>query len=181
MFFSLSPTSPRSSPPPNSFNFMFILSVCLSVYLQKHTRNKKKVKQTSKRLIRKKYCPQEQNETKSLQNYHWIYCMLAWAWGLPWSVVNIPCEASLEKTDFFSFVRGYNLHTVSWWRMGCHVYLLCSVLGHHLAWACASLVCNATISVSSYVCEFLCILKIRLLWSHPSLLQAYSLPTSSSA
>lgn len=35
-----------------------------------------------------------------------------WAWDLPWSVVDIPCDSPLEKTNF-PFPNNYDFQIVS--------------------------------------------------------------------
>lgn len=72
---------------------------------QKHKHEKQT--KTNKTKIKKP----KQNETTNSQIYHGVYFVLAnysWAWGLPWSVVDIPSEIPLEKTDLL-FASEYQL------------------------------------------------------------------------
>lgn len=68
-----------------------------------------------------------------------------WAWGLFWSVVCIPSETPLEKTDF-SFVSSSHLVIASRFRPGACVCFPVLALGHHLPWTYAGPVRVATVS-----------------------------------
>jgi hypothetical protein len=55
-------------------------------------------------------------ETKSLLRTHGTLSVLAsdsWAWGLPWSIVDVPSYNLLEKTGSH-FAGGCQLQTASW-------------------------------------------------------------------
>ena len=108
----------------------------------------------------------------------WLFDTYCWIWGLPWSVVYILSEGSLEKTNF-SFANYCQLelccHLV---RVGIYVHLSFSVLGPYLAWTCALSLHSASIAVSSYVYQLFCVWKTVLSWRHlfPLVLTIFLLP-----
>lgn len=70
---------------------------------QQQKLRKMKIKASREETSQTKTAKTKQNGTKSSQKYHWVHFVFmsySWAWGLPWSVVEIPSETPLEKTDF---------------------------------------------------------------------------------
>lgn len=69
---------------------------------QQKTPRKMKIKTSREETSQTKTAKTKQNGTKSSQKYRVNFVFMSWAWDLPWSVVEIPSETTLEKTGFLS-------------------------------------------------------------------------------
>lgn len=89
-----------------------------------------------------KYVKTKWNKTKSPLKYNYIHFAMAnysCIWGLPYCVVDILSETTLEKTNFL-FASGYRLQMASW--LGTQ---------SHLAWICIGFMYTAIVWVLKYV------------------------------
>lgn len=89
-----------------------------------------------------------------------------WTRNLPLSVACIPKWGSTEKKCFF-LCEQLSAWSSIWVRDGAHVHFSLSVLGPPLAWSCADYRHAATVSVSSYVCQFCCVWNALFPWWFP--------------
>lgn len=149
--------------------------------------NQMRIKEVTNTLTLKKKTSKTKIHKQEKHGVHLVLPNYSWAWGLPWSVVAMPADTLLEKTDF-SFPDSYQLHRFLA-RGGLRVQFLFSGLGlsglnlwmlrHSLVWVLVSHSLWVHMRVSVPLCLedamlFFCLFGfgvIRYLW----LLRSFSL------
>lgn len=132
----LSPSPPRSAPPPHPSSFSLFLSrYNTNRQVKKKNKSKRSEKAEQRKHTIRNHSTQEkyqwdkitftkQNKTKNLQKYHWVpFCVghLLWAWDQPWCMKKKKQSVFFHwwKLFFFLFKQFFFLLVIaSWLRMG---------------------------------------------------------------